>query len=206
MAGKGAHEGERAIGKGRENKNFMLEEHVKNEDPNRNPDGTFKEGHEQANTTSAWDFGNDGQPAKYKEEYVAKVEEYLAECKDGYTKHQDSEGKTTKTTKKVMLPTIEGFARKLGFVTKTLYNWAKVNPAFLHALARIEEVQKERLINEGLAGNYNFVIGKLLLSANHGMREGKDITSKGQIIKSNEIVFADFSEEEDQPENEADSK
>lgn len=171
----------------------MLENEVKEENNGRDPEnGQFIEG-------NAWSIGNDGQPAKYKEEFVRAVDDYIAECKDGYTQHANSEGKITKTTKKVVLPTIEGFAKKLGFVTKTLYNWAKIHPEFLHALARIEEAQKERLVSEGLAGNYNFVIAKLLLSANHGLREGKDITSKGQIIKSNEIAFVDFSEPEDEP-------
>lgn len=136
---------------------------------------------------------NFNEIGKYKEEYCDLVDEYLNECKDGFTKITD--GEDTKVIKKVKLPTIEGFAIKLDVVVNTLYSWAEEHPRFMKSLDKILHQQKERLANEGLAGNYNPVIAKLILSANHGMREGKDVTTGGQKIVGNKIEFIDCSDD-----------
>ena len=49
---------------------------------------------------------------------------------------------------------------------------------------KIKQEQKERLADNGLAGKYNPTIAKLILSANHDMREkvDTDVTSKGDKI------------------------
>jgi len=95
------------------------------------------------------------------------------------------------------IPSIEGFAifedRAGNSVTvRTLENWANREPEFFRALEKIKMYQKNELINKGLSGDYNSAIAKLILSANHGMREGKDITSDGKQIEGNTIKFEDF--------------
>lgn len=132
-----------------------------------------------------------GRPPEYKEEYIAKVQEYLEI-------HQDEEKQVVKQSSekyemydnklKVKLPTIEGFARFIGVNKTSLYEWEKKHPEFSNALDDIRQEQQERLINSGLSGEYNSTIAKLILSSNHGMREKSetDITTKGQAISWNE--------------------
>lgn len=152
--------------------------------------------------------GNEGYKGKYKEEYIAEVDKYLELCKDGYEKVliRPSEEELNlglkntivdvRTVQKVKLPSLEGFAKHLGVVVDTLKNWAESNPPFLGALDRIMQEQKERLTSEGLSGNYSPLIAKLILSANHGMRERKDMTTDDKPIQSNVIVFEDYSDDE----------
>lgn len=129
-----------------------------------------------------------GRPSEYKEEYITKVDEYLELCQDEEV--QQLVGMSAKGTElyknklDVKIPTIEGFALFLEVSKQSLYTWAKENKLFLDALAKIEAEQKNRLISKGLSGDYNSTIAKLLLSANHGMREKteQDITSGGKPI------------------------
>ena len=130
---------------------------------------------------------NCGRPSEYKEEFIGKVDEYIRSCTDEYNpvltgvsiKGNEFYGKERL---KVNIPTIEGFAQFIGFSKKSIYNWAEQNIAFLHALEKIEDEQKNRLIAKGLSGEYNSTIAKLILSANHNMREKSDIESGGKPI------------------------
>lgn len=105
------------------------------------------------------------RPSSKPENLIELVTKYLSECKDSFT----SEGN------KVNLPTIEGLALYLGFNKTTMYEWAKTDTEFSNSLGIIKDEQKKRLLSEGLAGNYNSTIAKLILSANHGMVEKKEV-------------------------------
>ncbi len=119
-----------------------------------------------------------GRPSEYDPEYINSVDEYLAETVD----------KTINGRVKVNLPTIEDFARYIGVSKKSLYNWRDIHPDFLHALEKIENEQRKRLLNSGLAGEYNPTIAKLVLSANHGMREKSDITSDDKPLEGSVTI------------------
>lgn len=116
-----------------------------------------------------------GRPSEYKEEYPAKAEHYLSQCEDTLTER----GKL-----QVKLPTIEGFSTYLGVNKSSLYEWEKKHPEFSDALDLIRKEQQQRLLNMGLSGDYNPTIAKLVLSANHNMREKTetDVTSGGDKI------------------------
>lgn len=130
-----------------------------------------------------------GRPSEYKEEYIAKVDEYLAANIDEevqIVKQANSEkGYQMFDNKlKVKLPTIEGFAVFIDVNKTSLYEWEKKHDDFSNALNKIRVEQKKRLLNMGLSGDYNPTIAKLVLSANHGMSEKSEIdhTSKGEQI------------------------
>lgn len=133
-----------------------------------------------------------GRPSEYKEEYIDKADEYLAICQDEDKKviKQSSEKYEMYDNKlKVHLPTIEGFALFLNVNKTSLYEWEKIHPDFSNALSKIRTEQQKRLIDNGLSGDYNSTIAKLILSANHGMREKSDITTDDKPIQSNTIII-----------------
>ena len=109
-----------------------------------------------------------GQPTLYDPNFNNKVDDYL----------------TTTGKEQTSLPTVEGFAIYLGVTRKTIYNWAKVYPEFLHTVEKILTIQAKQLIDDGIYGGkeVNAVIVKLLLQANHGMKERNDVTTDDKPI------------------------
>ena len=143
-----------------------------------------------------------GRPTKYKPEHVKKGKEYLKACIksiDEYHKYLITKGITdwasAKQKQKLLqkikirpkLPTIEGLATKLDVNLDSLYEWEKHYPDFSETLKKIKQAQKDLLMQGGLFWDYNPTIAKLILSANHGMRERQDITTGDNPI----IMFDD---------------
>jgi len=104
-----------------------------------------------------------GRPSEYDPIFCEKVDDYL------------------KTTGRLQtsLPTVEGFAVYLDISRDTLYEWAKKHKEFSDTLRSILTIQAKQLVDDGIYGGkeVNASIVKLLLMANHGMRERKDLTS-----------------------------
>lgn len=118
--------------------------------------------------------GGPGRPSEYDPAFISKVDEYLKQSQDEWTEFHKTRGEKSDSYErvvKVKLPSREGFAQFIGKSVDALADWEKEHSEFGGALAKITIEQKDRLISEGLAGNYNPVIAKLLLSANHGMAE-----------------------------------
>lgn len=127
-------------------------------------------------------MAKEGRPTKYSQEILKKVEDFLLLHQDEEVEKEKKEGWVTYSTK-VKLPTIEGFARYIGVNKSTLYEWESNYPEFSNALEEIRVEQKERLINMGLAGEYNSTIAKLILSSNHGMSDRTDMTTGGDKLQ-----------------------
>jgi hypothetical protein len=75
-------------------------------------------------------------------------------------------------------------ANWLGVNIDTLYEWAKVHPEFSDVLDELNQKQQEKLIDHGLAGNYNANIAKLVLGK-HGYHDKSETEHSGQIKTSN---------------------
>lgn len=136
-----------------------------------------------------------GRPTIYDPIFIEKVDEYLEQSQDEWDEFHKTRGINSdgyERIVKVRLPSREAFSDFIEVSLDALADWEKLYPEFGGALRKIDKEQKKRLMNEGLANNYNPTIAKLLLSANHGMREksDQDITSKGEQIGSVDQVIA----------------
>lgn len=146
----------------------------------RDEKGLFIKGNKEAENN------NGGRPSEYDEKkYCSLVKDYLKETRDKIGQFHKTRGLTSNTFQKyikVDLPTIEGFSIFVDIPTSTLYDWRDRYSVFSEALDEIKKEQKKRLLNKGLSGDYNPLITKLILSANHDMKEKKDITSDGRSL------------------------
>lgn len=132
-----------------------------------------------------------GRPSKLTPELIEHAKTYIATCVEYY----DDMGKL-----QIELPSIEGLALFIGVARQNIYRWKDdaidEDPALLDAFRDIlEEVlarQAKRLLNQGLAGNYNSTIAKLILGK-HGYVDEKhnEITSGGKPITPPPSILGD---------------
>lgn len=115
-----------------------------------------------------------GRPTLYSEEMLTKAREYIESCQD---KEVEREGRGDSVIYKIQakLPTRGGLARYLGVARSTLYEWAEQHQDFSDIMEELGSEQEDRLINNGLSGDYNPTIAKVLLTK-HGYREGIEQT------------------------------
>jgi hypothetical protein len=59
----------------------------------------------------------------------------------------------------------------------TIYDWETKEPEFSDILGKLRAKQAHMLITNGLSGDYNPTIAKVLLTK-HGYREGQEVTGK----------------------------
>ena len=121
-----------------------------------------------------------GRPTKYGPHILTGFRKYMTSCEDEYFDYHKTQGEKSDSYErkvKVNLPTVQGLALFLKVDTDTLGEWTKVYPAFSGALRELKALQSQRLLAGGLSGDYNPVIAKLILSANHGMTDRVDHTS-----------------------------
>lgn len=124
-----------------------------------------------------------GRPTEYKgEETCKKLQRYIDEAEDEELELLSAVSlKGTEMFKrklKVHLPTIEGAAEYLDVDRNTLYNWEEIYPEFLRVMDSLRAKQARMLIENGLNGDYNPTIAKVLLTK-HGYREGIEQTGAG---------------------------
>lgn len=121
-----------------------------------------------------------GRPTEYSGEIITQSLAYIESCNDEM--EQLVSGESEKFTKyenrlKVKLPTIEGLALYLKVHRDTIYAWEKEHKEFSDIIGSLRAKQVESLINNGLSGNYNPTIAKVLL-AKHGYRDSQEIDQK----------------------------
>lgn len=127
-----------------------------------------------------------GRPTEYTEKILKKAKKYLDLCKDEETIKAIGEKEVFRL--KVKLPSIEGLARFLSVARSTIYEWEKEHEEFSDILEDVKTEQAERLINNGLSGDYNSTIAKLILTKHdYSDKSETDITSKGKQLESTVI-------------------
>lgn len=138
-----------------------------------------------------------GRPTDYNEEILTRSIEYIDSCEDesravvtmqgdGYTKYDEK--------LVVKLPTIEGLARYLKIHRSTLYAWQKEHSEFSDIIEELQQKQAERLLSNGLSGDYNSTIAKVLLTK-HGYTDKTEVDQKS-TIKDERIDPTQLTEDE----------
>ena len=110
-----------------------------------------------------------GRPTKYKPIFCQRVEDYVRRCL------------ITEEGKERELPTRAGVAMMLRVSLVTIDTWGKAHPEFLCVLEEVRISQQSQLINRCMNGTGNATIGKMLLSANHGLHEKEKHEHSGDL-------------------------
>lgn len=108
-----------------------------------------------------------GRPTKYNEEILERARAYMVAAP--------------------VVPSVAGLARELSVSKQTLFNWGEQHPEFMDTLEEIKAEQESRLIANGLSGEFNSTITKLML-ANHGYSDKVDQHHSGGIQGGGEWV------------------
>jgi len=98
-----------------------------------------------------------GRPTKYKKQYCEEIIRFFDVPQTKIQKvTQITASGVTEFNKEVPenLPTIIGFARKIGVLSETLKEWADKHEEFSVSYRKALELEKEFLIQNGLKGFY----------------------------------------------------
>lgn len=98
--------------------------------------------------------------------------------------------------KQFYLPTIEGLAVHLTVARSTLYEWGNTYPEFSDILEQLKALQASMLIQNGLKGEYNPTITKLMLTK-HDYTDKQDVTTGGEPITPMLVRFLGENEQPD---------
>lgn len=112
-------------------------------------------------------YAGQGEPSHYRPEYIPLM--YAFFDRDPWEVVEDAKG-TPRMMPKDKLPTMQRFARQIGYSTCTLQKWADLFPEFGAAYAECKEMQKAFIMESGgLTLNGGFAA--FMLRCNHGMRD-----------------------------------
>lgn len=131
-----------------------------------------------------------GRPTEYTPAILKKAQKYLDECEDEEVQVVKQSGNNKSggyemfdSRLKVKLPSIEGLSRYLNVSRDSLYEWSSKHVEFSDILEDVRAEQAQRLINNGLSGDYNSTITKLMLSK-HGYSDKTELTgANGEAIQ-----------------------
>lgn len=124
-----------------------------------------------------------GEPTSYRPEYATtKLKEYLEMIEEANKPTMVPTNSGFIVLNNARLPMIEDFALFLEVPTYSLKNWEKVHLDLAEALGVIMERQRMMIINQGFSGRYNPILSKLMLSANHGIVERKEIDHRHAML------------------------
>lgn len=118
-----------------------------------------------------------------EEEVLKKLGEYIKETGGADENEIIGANGNAKVYKKVKLPSKTGFARYLGIGSTTLNRWINKHPALEEAMQHVIDAREEKLISNGLGGQYNSNITKLILTK-HGYSDKID-----QNVNANESLI-----------------
>ena len=99
-----------------------------------------------------------GRPTKYNATIQKKADEYIKNLPMDEVVH-----------------TVEGLADYIDVARSTVYKWRDEIDEFSDTLETILRKQAKTLINNGLTGEFNAPMTKMLMNVNHGYRERSEV-------------------------------
>lgn len=117
-----------------------------------------------------------GRPIGYSDLHLEKAKKYL----------NDYEG---------VIPSVAGLALYLNVARSTVYLWADEFPEFSDTLERILTSQEVKALNNGLSGDFNSAITKLVLH-NHGYSDKAEIDNNVEFAVVSDIPSTEEWEDE----------
>lgn len=119
-----------------------------------------------------------GNESNYRPEYANQIFfKYIQQCELSHNPFIVQEGTNLLPIKRLQVPMVEGYAAYIGVPRKQLRRWASMYPEFYEAMKQLKDLQKMYLINNGLSGNYNPMITKVMLMNNHNMVDKSENTN-----------------------------
>lgn len=96
-----------------------------------------------------------GRPTSYRAEYIDELIAYFALTPCEFEERENSKGEIQRLAIPASLPTLAGFACKIGVHRDTIHAWSKAHPEFSDALKLAKEHQEHILVENGLMGGYD---------------------------------------------------
>lgn len=118
------------------------------------------------------------RPTDYNPKILKKAKKYIDSCVDEIEEYHKTRGEKSDSYDRlvrVKLPTIEGLAVYLGITRPTIYDWKEKHLEFSYIIDELQAIQTDRIINNGMSGDYSPVISKVLL-AKQGYRDATELT------------------------------
>lgn len=119
-----------------------------------------------------------GRPTDYTPELLAKAEWYV---NGGYKDCGD------------VVPTLAGLSIEIDISRSTCHAWMRdeEKQEFLHITDKLKKCQERELVNNGLSGNYNPQITKVMM-ARHGYSDRQEIdhtSSDGSMTQQHNVTI-----------------
>lgn len=127
-----------------------------------------------------------GRPTKYRKEYCDELLKFFNidpyfETPITYT---DKKGNVTEKVNFIAadLPTLAGFAKKIGISRDTLNEWTREHPEFSDAIKKSKECQESILTTNALRGDYNPAFSIFFAKNNMGWKDRTDLTTNDKDL------------------------
>lgn len=131
-------------------------------------------------------YSKPGQPTKYRSEFCDLIIRYFEEAEPVVKVVDDPGGKGGTQTKyeTLRVPTVRGFAGRIGVHVDTLYEWADKHRQFSEAFARARHLQAAIIEELGLAGRLGKGLAELYFTNYLGYRDSRhiDLTTDGKEL------------------------
>ncbi len=141
---------------------------------------------------------------KYKNEFVKLLSDYIDIEPTKEVPFTDKFGNMKMESVPNYLPTIQGFAKKIGVTSGTILSWAKVRypenyiledlagelkyPEFSMVFMKLKDAQHEVLVQNGLTSKYNSKFASLTAKNIIGWRDKSDQVVNANVKQSNPSV------------------
>lgn len=133
-----------------------------------------------------------GRPTDYKDHYPEELEAYFNVPAFTEEHGEDKNGNPCIIRRPASLPTLAGFACKIGVHRETLLNWSHQHKPFFDALKRAKDHQERILVENGLMGGYDKTFAIFTAKNLIDWRDKVETEHSGHITMTHEQAIAEL--------------